>query len=191
MSDYGILADWQIRELAARHKMIDPFSEPVREAGIISYGLDSYGYDIRLCPGIWIFTDVAGSGGLPVDPKAFGDQLYMPRNLDGPYAIPPGGFILGRSVEYFRIPRDIFVMGTGKTTYARSGIFVQVTPLNPEWEGVMMLAISNVSPHPVSIYPGEGIAKMVFLKAAESCEVSYPELGGKYQGQKQIIGPRV
>lgn len=191
MVNHGILADFEIRRLSGEG-MIEPFSEAVRKPGIISFGLDSYGYDIRLHPGIWVFTDVSpGGGGLTVDPKAFHERLYVPRELGGPYAIPPRGFVLGRSAEFFRIPRGILVLGAGKTTYERSGVSVQVTPLNPEWDGTLMLSIANLSPHPVFIYPGEGIAKLIFFRAMQVCEASYPQLGGKYQGQKQIIGPRV
>lgn len=187
----GILADWEIRLLAEHAGMIDPLSEPVRGPGTVSYGLDSYGYDFRLAPEIWIFTDTTTGGGLPVDPKAFDERLYTPRKLNGPYAIPPHGFVMGRSIERFRIPPDVLVLGAGKTTYARSGVFVQTTPLNPGWEGVLMLAIHNVSPHPVLVYPGEGIAKLVFFRASSPCGATYPSLGGKYQGQEAIIGPRV
>lgn len=187
----GVLADWEIRQLAEEKRMIEPFSGPVRDSGVISFGLDSYGYDFRLASEIWIFTDATTGGGLPVDPKAFDKQLYIRRLLDGPYAIPPRGFIMGLSVEYFRIPDDILVLGSGKTTYARSGVFVQTTPLNPGWEGILMLSICNISPHPVCVYPGEGIAKLVFFRAANPCSATYLQLGGKYQGQREIVGPRV
>ncbi len=190
MSQTGLLCDSQIRALA-REGMIEPFSEPVRQAGVISYGLDSYGYDFRLGEEAWAFSDVGTGGAVDVDPKRFDTRLYFPLRLEKPYAVPPRGFVLGRSVEHFKIPRGVMVIGAGKTTYARSGIIVQVTPLNPEWEGVLMISISNASPHPVLIYPRDGIAKLLFFRAEATCEVSYVELGGKYQGQQSIIGPRV
>ncbi|MBI3305138.1 dCTP deaminase [Candidatus Parcubacteria bacterium] len=190
MSQVGLLCDAQIRALA-QEGMIEPFSEAVRTKGIISYGLDSYGYDFRLGGEAWAFSDVGTGGSLPVDPKRFDTKLYFPFRLDDPYAVPPRGFVLGLSVERFKIPRGIMVIGAGKTTYARSGVIVQVTPLNPEWEGVLMLSISNASPHPVLIYPREGIAKLLFFRAEATCESSYVELGGKYQGQEGIVGPRV
>lgn len=190
MSQTGLLCDAQIRALA-REGMISPFSEAVREKGIISYGLDSYGYDFRLGEEAWAFSDVSTGGALPVDPKHFDARLYFPIHLNKPYAVPPRGLVLGLSVERFKIPRGIMVIGAGKTTYARSGIIVQVTPLNPEWEGVLMLSVSNSSPHPVLIYPREGIAKLLFFRAAEFCDASYAELGGKYQGQDALVGPRV
>lgn len=169
----------------ARQGMIEPFSETLKREGVISFGVSSYGYDMRLSDEFKVFIPDSSAHGF-VDPKgsngggAFGD-------FKGDVCvIPPNSYALGKSLEYFRIPRDILCVCFGKSTYARSGIVVNVTPLEPEWEGHVTISISNTTPLPARIYANEGIAQVVFLKAERMCEVSYADRSGKYQAQKSI-----
>ncbi|MEK7338717.1 MAG: dCTP deaminase [candidate division NC10 bacterium] len=183
----SICSDAWIRRMAREHKMIEPFVErQVREA-VISYGLSSYGYDIRVAEQFKIFTNINST---IVDPKAFSPESFV--DFQGPVCIiPPNSFALARTVEYFRIPRNVLTICLGKSTYARCGIIVNVTPFEPEWEGTATLEISNTTPLPAKIYANEGIAQVVFFRADEPCEVSYRDKQGKYQAQRDITLPRI
>ncbi len=176
----SVLPDKWIREMARTHGMIEPFADQRKRAGKISYGVSSYGYDFRLA------RDFRFPEGLKnLDPKKM-DQIRFREDSSSSCQIPPNSFILGRSLEYFRIPRDILVICQGKSTYARSGVIVNVTPLEPEWEGFITVAVVNTTPVPAKIYPGEGIAQLIFLRAETECCTSYADRKGKYQAQKQI-----
>ncbi|EXJ10221.1 MULTISPECIES: dCTP deaminase [Nitrincola] len=186
----GIKSDRWIRKMAMEHGMIDPF-EPnqVRRANdqpIVSYGTSSYGYDVRCADEFKIFTNINSS---IVDPKNFDDRSFVDVKSDV-CIIPPNSFALARTVEYFRIPRDVLTICLGKSTYARCGIIVNVTPLEPEWEGHVTLEFSNTTPLPARIYAHEGVAQMLFLGADEVCETSYRDRNGKYQGQTGVVVPR-
>lgn len=191
----SIKSDRWIRRMAVEHGMIEPFSaEQVRSAErngkqerVISYGLSSYGYDLRVSPEFKVFTNVFGS---VVDPKGFDEKSFVDMETDM-CVVPPNSFALARSVEYFRIPRDVLTICLGKSTYARCGIIVNVTPFEPEWEGHVTLEISNTTPLPARIYAGEGLAQVIFLQSDEPCETSYKDRGGKYQGQRGITIPRM
>lgn len=187
----GVHADTWIRRMAKEHGMIEPFEEKlVRKEGdapVISYGLSSYGYDLRVADEFKVFTNVYNA---VVDPKAFDEQSFV--NMKGASClVPPNSFALARSVEYFRIPRDVITLCVGKSTYARCGIIVNVTPFEPEWEGHVTLEISNTTPLPAKIYSNEGIAQVVFLTGDEDPEVSYGDKKGKYQGQHGVTLPRI
>jgi len=183
----GIKADTWIRRMALEQKMIEPFVESQVRDGVISYGLSSYGYDIRVADEFKIFTNINTT---IVDPKNFDEQSFV--DFKGEVCIiPPNSFALARTVEYFRIPRNILTICLGKSTYARCGIIVNVTPFEPEWEGHATLEISNTTPLPARIYAGEGIAQVVFFEADEVCEVSYADKKGKYQAQREITLPRI
>src|SRR5690606_22751515 len=164
----------------ARHSgMIEPFGEHQQSEGVISYGLSSYGYDARVADEFKIFTNVDNA---VVDPKNFSDNSFVDRKTDV-CVIPPNSFVLARTVEYFRIPRDVLVICLGKSTYARCGIIVNVMPLEPEWEGHVTLEFSNTTPLPAKIYANEGACQFLFLKGNEPCQTSYAERAGKYMGQ--------
>ena len=185
----SIKADKWIRRMAAEG-MIEPF-EPgqVKQNGggrIVSYGTSSYGYDVRCADEFKIFTNIYSS---VVDPKAFDPRSFVDVKGDS-CIIPPNSFVLARTVEYFRIPRDILTICLGKSTYARCGIIVNVTPLEPEWEGHVTLEFSNTTPLPAKIYANEGVAQMLFFQADEVCETSYKDRGGKYQGQEGVTLPK-
>jgi dCTP deaminase len=183
----GIKADAWIRRMALEHKMIDPFIESQMRDGVISYGLSSYGYDIRVADQFKIFTNINTT---IVDPKNFNPQSFV--DFEGAVCIiPPNSFALARTVEYFRIPRSTLTICVGKSTYARCGIIVNVTPFEPEWEGYATLEISNTTPLPARIYAGEGIAQVIFFEADQVCERSYADKQGKYQGQQEITLPRI
>jgi len=183
----GIKADAWIRRMALTHKMIDPFVDSQIRDGVISYGLSSYGYDIRVADQFKIFTNINTS---IVDPKNFNPQSFV--DFQGAICIiPPNSFALARTVEYFRIPRNVLTICVGKSTYARCGIIVNVTPFEPEWEGHATLEISNTTPLPARIYAGEGIAQVIFFEADQVCERSYADKQGKYQGQQEITLPRI
>ena len=185
-----VKSDKWIRRMAEQHGLIDPF-EPnqVRQDGdhrLISYGTSSYGYDVRCAPEFRIFTNI---NSVIVDPKAFDSNSFV--NLEADVCIiPPNSFALARTVEYFRIPRNILTICLGKSTYARCGIIVNVTPLEPEWEGHVTLEFSNSTPLPARIYANEGVAQVIFLEADEVCEISYKDRGGKYQGQRGVTLPK-
>ena len=186
----SIKSDRWIRRMAESQGMIEPF-EPgqVRESGngrIISYGTSSYGYDVRCADEFKIFTNINSA---IVDPKNFADDSFVDIQSDV-CIIPPNSFALARTVEYFRIPRNVLTICLGKSTYARCGIIVNVTPLEPEWEGHVTLEFSNTTPLPAKIYANEGVAQMLFYESDEVCEVSYKDRGGKYQGQRGVTLPK-
>ncbi len=183
----GILSDAQIRDLALNQGMIEPFVEKQNHAGVISYGLSSYGYDARCSNEFKIFTNVDNA---VVDPKNFSASSFVDREVDE-CIIPPNSFVLTRSVEYFRIPKDVLVICLGKSTYARCGLIVNVTPLEPGWEGHVTLEISNTTPLPAKVYANEGVAQFLFFKGSEPCEVSYADRAGKYMGQRGVTLPRM
>jgi dCTP deaminase len=181
------MPDHWIRQMARETGMIDPFVETQKREGVISYGLSSYGYDARCADHFKIFTNVDSA---VVDPKDFNPTSFVDRT--GPVCIiPPNSFALTHTVEYFRIPRDILVICLGKSTYARCGIIVNVTPLEPEWEGQVTIEISNTTPLPAKIYAGEGICQFLFLHGDSACETSYADKSGKYMGQRGVSLPRM
>jgi dCTP deaminase len=183
----GIKPDKWIKKMAIDHEMIKPFSEGQVREGSISYGTSAYGYDIRVADEYKVFTDKS----IPLlDPKSFNTDAFVDVKEDH-CIIPPNSFILARSLEYFKIPRDILAVCDGKSTYCRCGVVVNVSPLEPCWEGYLTMAISNTAPVPVKIYSGEGIAQILFLEAAEICEVSYKDKKGKYQAQKEITVSKI
>ncbi len=182
----GIKCDRWIRE-AARRGMIEPFEDCQVREGVISYGVSSYGYDLRVADEYKIFTNVNST---IVDPKNFDPRSFV--DFKGPYCIvPPNSFALARTVEYLRIPRSIMTICLGKSSYARCGIVVNVTPFEPEWEGHATLEISNTTPLPAKIYSNEGICQLLFLEGDEVCEVSYADKKGKYQRQTGVTLPRI
>lgn len=183
----AVLPDRWIRAMALTSRLIEPYAERSEREGLISYGLSSYGYDCRLAPEYKI--PVLGRGKC-LDPKVMDAVSF--RDYSGPDClIPVNSFILGRSLEYFRIPRDVLVICQGKSTYARSGVIVNITPLEPEWEGHITIAMANAGPRPVKVYSGEGIAQLIFIRAENHCEASYSDRKGKYQAQKGIQVSRV
>jgi len=182
-----ILSDKWIRDETRRSDMIEPFVEGQKKEGVISYGLSSYGYDARVADEFKIFTNVNSS---VVDPKEFDSGSFIDRKTDC-CIIPPNSFALARTVEYFRIPRDVLVICLGKSTYARCGIIVNVTPLEPEWEGHVTLEFSNTTPLPAKIYANEGACQFLFLKGNEPCETSYADRAGKYMKQQGVTLPKL
>jgi dCTP deaminase len=183
----SIVPDFRIREYALKEKMIEPFTDKQVRGGVISYGLSSYGYDIRVADEFKIFTNVNSA---IVDPKQF-DPRSMVDFKGDICVIPPNSFALAKTIEYFRIPRNILTICVGKSTYARCGIIVNVTPFEPEWEGYVTLEISNTTPLPARIYANEGIAQVLFFESNQVCEVSYADRKGKYQKQTDIMLPRL
>ncbi len=183
----GIMPDHWIREQALNHGMIDPFVEKQTAEGKISYGLSSFGYDSRCSDEFKIFTNVDNA---IVDPKNFSEDSFVDRQTDV-CIIPPNSFVLTRSVEYFRIPKDVLVVCLGKSTYARCGLIVNVTPLEPGWEGHVTLEISNTTPLPAKVYANEGVAQFLFFKGSSDCEVTYADRAGKYMGQQGVTLPRI
>ncbi|WP_407060151.1 dCTP deaminase [Kiloniella litopenaei] len=181
------MPDTWIREQAENHGMIEPYVEAQRREGVISYGVSSYGYDARVSNEFKIFTNVHNA---IVDPKEFSDQSFVEKE-DDVCIIPPNSFALARTVEYFRIPRDVLVICLGKSTYARCGIIVNVTPLEPEWEGHVTLEFSNTTPLPAKIYANEGVCQFLFLKGEGDCDVSYADRAGKYMKQRGVTLPRL
>jgi len=187
----SIKSDKWIRRMAQGHGMIEPFEAgQVRERDgqrIVSYGTSSYGYDIRCSDEFKIFTNINST---IVDPKAFDAKSFV--DFKGPVClIPPNSFALARTVEYFRIPRNVLTICLGKSTYARCGIIVNVTPLEPEWEGHVTLEFSNTTPLPAKIYANEGVAQVIFIESDEVCDTSYKDRGGKYQGQLGVTLPKI
>ena len=181
----SVRPDRWIRKMSLEHKMIEPFTDRQIREGVISYGVSSYGYDIRVADEFQIFTNVNST---IVDPKKF-DARSLVAFQGEVCIIPPNSFALARSVEYFRIPRNVLTICVGKSTYARCGIIVNVTPFEPEWEGFVTLEISNTTPLPAKIYANEGLAQVLFLQATQVCETSYADRGGKYQKQRGITTP--
>jgi len=182
-----LMPDHWIRERALEDGMIEPFVDAQKKEGTISFGLSSYGYDARVSDEFLIFTNVDNA---VVDPKQFSEQTFVKRTTDV-CIIPPNSFVLARSLEYFRIPRDVLVICLGKSTYARCGIIVNVTPLEPEWEGHVTLEFSNTTPLPAKIYANEGACQFLFLKGDSPPEVSYADRAGKYMGQRGVTPPRL
>ena len=183
----GIKNDRWIREMAKNHGMIEPFVENQVRDDVISYGVSSYGYDIRVTDEFKIFTNVNNA---VVDPKHFDPNSFV--DFKGEICvIPPNSFVLARTMEYFRIPRNVLTICLGKSTYARCGLIVNVTPFEPEWEGFVTLEISNTTPLPARVYAHEGIAQVLFFEADEVCETSYADRKGKYQKQETIVLPRI
>jgi dCTP deaminase len=183
----SIKSDGWIKRMAREHQMIVPFEERQIRKGVISYGLSSYGYDIRVGNEFKIFTNVNCT---IVDPKNFDEQSFV--DFKGDVCIvPPNSFALARTVEYFKIPRNVLTICLGKSSYARCGIILNVTPFEPEWEGFATLEISNTTPLPAKIYANEGIAQVVFFESDEVCEVSYADKKGKYQAQRDITLPKI
>ena len=185
----SIKSDRWIRQMAKDHKMIEPFAEAQVRAGVVSYGVSSYGYDMRVAPEFRIFTNALS---VIVDPKQFDPKSFV--EFEGDVCVvPPNSFALARSVEYFRIPRNVLTLCVGKSTYARCGIITNVTPFEPEWEGFVTLEISNTTPLPAKIYANEGIAQVLFFTADEGdeTEVSYKDKKGKYQAQRGITLPKL
>lgn len=181
-----VKSDRWIKEMASKG-MIEPFNENQVRSGVISYGVSSYGYDMRIAEEFKIFTNINNT---VVDPKNFDPRSFVEFKGDT-CIIPPHSFVLGYSVEYYRIPRDVLVICLGKSTYARCGLVVNVTPLEPEWEGHVTIEISNTTPLPAKVYANEGIAQLIFLQGSEICETSYADKSGKYQAQKGITLPRM
>jgi dCTP deaminase len=183
----GLKPDHWIRKMALEHKMIEPYVDTQERKGVISYGVSSYGYDLRVADEFKIFTNVFGA---TVDPKHFDPKSMV--DFSGEVCIvPPNSFALARSIEYFRIPRGVLTVCLGKSTYARCGIIVNVTPFEPEWEGFVTLEISNTTPLPAKIYANEGLAQVLFFEADEPCDVSYADKKGKYQKQQSIMLPKL
>ena len=183
----SLKSDRWIRRMAVEHHMIEPFADRQVRQGVISYGVSSYGYDMRVAREFRIFTNVLSS---VVDPKNFDPRSFV--EFEGDTCIvPPNSFALARSVKYFRIPRNVLTITLGKSTYARCGIITNVTPFEPEWEGFVTLEISNTTPLPARIYANEGIAQVVFFEGDEAPETSYKDKAGKYQGQHGVTLPRI
>ncbi|HEY7685957.1 MAG TPA: dCTP deaminase [Gemmatimonadales bacterium] len=185
----SIKSDRWIRRMASEHRMIEPFADSQVRAGVISYGVSSYGYDMRVAPEFKIFTNALSA---IVDPKQFDPKSFVEFSGET-CVVPPNSFALARSVEYFRIPRNVLTICVGKSTYARCGIITNVTPFEPEWEGFVTLEISNTTPLPARIYANEGIAQVLFFTADEGdeCEQSYADKKGKYQAQVGITLPKL
>ncbi len=182
-----IKADRWIKRMALEHGMIEPFVESQARTGVVSYGLSSYGYDTRVADEFKVFTNIYNT---VVDPKDFDPKSFVDIKADV-CIIPPNSFALARTIEYFRIPRNILTICLGKSTYARCGIIVNVTPFEPEWEGTATLEISNTTPLPAKIYANEGIAQVLFFQSDEPCAVSYGDKKGKYQAQQEVTLPRI
>jgi dCTP deaminase len=183
----GLKPDHWIRKMALENGMIEPFVDHQVREGVISYGVSSYGYDIRVADEFKIFTNVFSA---VVDPKHF-DRTSMVDFVGEVCVIPPNSFALARTIEYFRIPRGVLTLCVGKSTYARCGIITNVTPFEPEWEGYVTLEISNTTPLPARIYANEGIAQVLFFEGDEGCDISYADKKGKYQKQQSIILPKI
>jgi dCTP deaminase len=183
-----VKSDGWIRRMAREKGMIEPFVEGQKNNGVISYGLSSYGYDVRVGNQFKVFTNVHNT---VVDPKQFDPKSFVDIKTDDFVVIPPNSFALAQTVEYFRIPRHIITVCVGKSTYARCGLIVNVTPFEPEWEGFVTLEISNTTPLPARVYANEGIAQVLFLESDEVCEISYADRKGKYQKQVAITLPRL
>ena len=182
-----IKSDKWIREMSKKHKMIDPFVEHLDGKGKISYGLSSYGYDIRVADEYKVFTNVHGA---LVDPKKFDEKAFVDIKA-AECVVPPDSFALARSLEKFKIPREVLAICLGKSTYARCGIIINVTPLEPGWEGYLTIEISNTTPLPAKIYSNEGIAQLLFFGGDQLCETSYSDRKGKYMDQVGVVLPRI
>jgi dCTP deaminase len=183
----AIKSDKWIRRMALEHRMIEPFVDDQVRGGVVSYGLSSYGYDIRVADEFKVFTNINTT---VIDPKSFDPRSFVDIRADV-CIVPPNSFALARTIEYFRIPRDVLTVCLGKSTYARCGIIVNVTPFEPEWEGTVTLEISNTTPLPAKIYANEGIAQVLFFQSDEQCERSYKDKAGKYLKQTGVTLPKI
>jgi dCTP deaminase len=183
----AIKSDKWIRRMALEHKMIEPFVDEQVRKGVVSFGLSSYGYDIRVADEFKVFTNINNT---VIDPKSFDPRSFVDVKTDV-CIVPPNSFALARTIEYFRIPRDVLTICLGKSTYARCGIIVNVTPFEPEWEGTVTLEISNTTPLPARIYSNEGIAQVLFFQSDEPCERSYADKAGKYLKQRGVTLPKI
>src|SRR5262245_46321745 len=183
----AIKADRWIKRMALEHGMIEPFVESQMRENVVSFGLSSYGYDIRVADEFKVFTNVFST---VIDPKKFDPRSFVDIKAEQ-CIIPPNSFALARTIEYFRVPRDVLTVSLGKSTYARCGIIVNVTPFEPEWEGHVTIEISNTTPLPARIYSNEGIAQVLFFQSDEVCEVSYKDKSGKYQAQRGVTLPKI
>ncbi|MDG2000832.1 MAG: dCTP deaminase [Alphaproteobacteria bacterium] len=183
----SIMPDSWIKKMAKENNMIQPFADEQKKNGVISFGVSSYGYDARVSDEFKVFTNVNNA---LVDPKNFSEESFIERKADS-CIIPPNSFVLARTVEYFKIPRDVLVICLGKSTYARCGIIVNVTPLEPEWEGHVTLEFSNTTPLPARVYANEGACQFLFLKGDIACDISYLERSGKYMGQRGVTLPKL
>jgi dCTP deaminase len=183
----SIKSDGWIKKMALEHRMIEPFVESQVRSGVVSFGLSSYGYDIRVADEFKVFTNINST---VIDPKQFDLRSFVDLKTDV-CIVPPNSFALARTVEYFRIPRDVLTVCLGKSTYARCGIIVNVTPFEPEWEGTATLEISNTTPLPAKIYANEGIAQVLFFQGDEPCLRSYADKKGKYQAQLEVTLPKI
>ena len=183
----AIKADRWIKRMALEHGMIEPFEDRQVREGIVSFGLSSYGYDIRVADEFKVFTNINNT---VVDPKNFDPRSFVDIKTDV-CIVPPNSFALARTIEYFRVPRDVLTVCLGKSPYARCGIIVNVTPLEPEWEGFVTLEFSNTTPLPAKIYANEGIAQVLFFQSDEPCEISYGDKKGKYLKQQEVTLPRI
>lgn len=183
----SIMPDSWIKKMSKENDIIQPFADEQKKDGVISFGVSSYGYDARVSDEFKVFTNVNNA---LVDPKNFSEDLFIERKADS-CIIPPNSFVLARTVEYFKIPRDVLVICLGKSTYARCGIIVNVTPLEPEWEGHVTLEFSNTTPLPARVYANEGACQFLFLKGDIACDISYLERSGKYMGQRGVTLPKL
>jgi len=183
----SIMPDSWIKKMAKENNMIQPFADEQKKNGVISFGVSSYGYDARVSDEFKVFTNVNNA---LVDPKNFSEESFIERKAES-CIIPPNSFVLARTVEYFKIPRDVLVICLGKSTYARCGIIVNVTPLEPEWEGHVTLEFSNTTPLPARVYANEGACQFLFLKGDIACDISYLERSGKYMGQRVVTLPKL
>ena len=183
----SIKSDRWIKQMALEHRMIEPFIEGQVRSGVVSYGLSSYGYDIRVADEFKVFTNINTT---VIDPKKFDLRSFVDLKTDV-CIVPPNSFALARTVEYFRIPRDVLTVCLGKSTYARCGIIVNVTPLEPGWEGHVTLEFSNTTPLPARVYANEGACQFLFLQGNEPCEVTYADRAGKYMGQRGVTLPKL
>lgn len=188
-----VKSDKWIKKMALEHKIIEPFEagqvKQVDGNGVISFGTSSYGYDMRLSDEFMVMKSHDGQAVL--DPKVPADSLFESVKVKDHIIVPPNSIVLGKTIEYFRIPRDVVTIAFGKSTYARCGILVNVTPFEPEWEGFVTLSIANTTSSPVKVYANEGIAQVLFLGASEVCEISYADRKGKYQAQKTITSAKI
>ena len=183
----SVKSDRWIKKMALEHGMISPFEASQVRKGVVSYGVSSYGYDIRVADEFKIFTNINST---LIDPKDFDPKSFVDLKADV-CIVPPNSFALARTVEYFKIPRNVITLCLGKSTYARCGIIVNVTPFEPEWEGIVTLEVSNTTPLPAKIYANEGIAQVLFFESDEPCETSYKDRAGKYQKQVGITLPKL
>ncbi len=183
----SVRPDWWIEEMCEKYRMIEPFERGQISKGVISYGISAYGYDMRIANEFKVFKAKAG---IVIDPKNIDDSQFETVIADV-CTIPANSFVLARSVEYFRIPRNVVTLTSGKSTYARCGVIVNVTPFEPEWEGYVTISISNTAPVPVKIYANEGLCQVLFFESDDDCKVSYADKKGKYQAQKKITAAKI